>query len=167
MKKRIQYLVKTRMQLGLVLRFFIVISLLFAFVGFEAYITIWPVAAVFVPDVSIDLMNRLILIRFLYFVFPILFVMAAVTIIFSHRIAGPIYRIERTVDELIEGKDVACIQLRRGDELKGLAGRINKLIVLIGELRKTNYVDVQEPERVREAKVKPLQDVASSGGSMG
>jgi sensor histidine kinase YesM len=167
MKKRIHYLIKTRMQLGLVLRFFIIISMLFAFVGFEAYITIWPVAAEFVPDVSMDLMNRLILMRFLYFVIPILFVMAAVTIIFSHRIAGPIYRIERTLDELIEGQDVARIHLRRGDELKGLAGRMNKLILLIEELRKANCGDVQDPEGGRVSKFEPLQDVASSGGSTG
>ncbi len=167
MKKRIQYLIKTKMQLGLVLRFFIIISMLFAFVGFEAYITIWPVAAEFVPDVSMGLMNRMILMRFLYFVFPLLFVMAAVTIIFSHRIAGPLYRIEHTLDELIEGKDVACIQLRRGDELKGLAERLNKLILLIGELRKSNHVDVPKPEGAEDAKIEALRDVASSGGSVG
>ena len=167
MQKRIQYLIKTRMQLGLALRFLLIISMLFAFVRFEAYITVWPVVAEFVPDVSIDLMNRLILLRFLYFVFPILFVMAAVTVIFSHRIAGPIYRIERTLDELIQGQDLACIQLRQGDELKGLAGRINKLILLLRELRKSNNGDVQDQEGSRDSKIEHLQDVASSGGRAG
>ena len=167
MQKRIQYLIKTRMQLGLALRFLLIISMLFAFVGFEAYITVWPVVAEFVPDVSMGLMNRLILIRFLYFVFPILFVMAAVTVIFSHRIAGPIYRIERTLDELIQGQDLACIQLRQGDELKGLAGRINKLILLLRELRKSNNGDVQDQEGSRDSKIEHLQDVASSGGRAG
>ena len=167
MKIRIQYLIKTRMQLGLAQRFLLIISMLFAFVGFEAYITVWPVVAEFVPDVSMGLMNRLILIRFLYFVFPILFVIAAVTVIFSHRIAGPIYRIERTLDELIQGQDPARIQLRRGDELKGLAGRINTLILLIRELRKGNNGDVLDPEGSRDSKIEPLQDVASSGGRTG
>ena len=164
MKKRIQYLIKSRMQLGLALRFFIIVSMLFAFIGFEGYITIWPVVAEFVPDVSMDLMNRLILMRFLYFVFPILFVMAAVTVIFSHRIAGPVYRLERTLDELIQGEDVAGIQLRRGDELKGLAARINKLILLIGELRKTKSRDVENPDGSRESGIESLRNVASSGG---
>ena len=167
MKMRVRYLIKSRMQLGLALRFFIVIAMLFAFAGFEAYITIWPVASEFVPDVSLELMNRLIMMRFLYFVFPILFVITAVTVIFSHRIAGPVYRIERTLDNLVEGDEVECIRLRRGDELTGLAERINKLILLIREHRKTSSTHGESPGVSRESNVQPVPEVASSGGSGG
>ena len=164
MKKRIQYLIKGRMQLGLALRFFIIISMFCAFVGFEGYITIWPVVAEFVPDASMDLMNRLILMRFVYFVFPIFFVLAAVTIIFSHRIAGPVYRIERTLDRLIQGENIGSMQLRRGDELQGLATRINKLILLVGELQRANNRASQNPDGSPESRIEPIQNIANSGG---
>jgi phosphoenolpyruvate synthase/pyruvate phosphate dikinase len=51
--------------------------------------------------------------------------------------AGPLYRIERTIDEVVRGEDVEFIRLRKKDEqeLKNLAEKINKLIELIKELR--------------------------------
>jgi hypothetical protein len=46
----------------------------------------------------------------------------------SHRIAGPVYKIEKELDDIIEGKKKGLIQLREKDEFKGLADKINKLI---------------------------------------
>jgi hypothetical protein len=46
----------------------------------------------------------------------------------SHRIAGPVYRIEKELDDIIEGKKKRLIMLREKDELKGLADKINRLI---------------------------------------
>ncbi|MDP2941239.1 MAG: hypothetical protein Q8N85_03175 [Candidatus Omnitrophota bacterium] len=45
----------------------------------------------------------------------------------SHRIAGPVYRIEKELDELLSGKKVAPIKLRKKDELKNLVEKINRL----------------------------------------
>lgn len=47
---------------------------------------------------------------------------------FSNRIAGPIYRLERELDKVISGERVSHIRLRKNDELKVLADKINKLI---------------------------------------
>jgi hypothetical protein len=80
MKKRLRYLIKTKLQLGLAFRFLIIISMLFAFMAFEAYITAWPVVSQFVPDDSMDLVENLIMLRFYYFVLPIIFVITAFTI---------------------------------------------------------------------------------------
>jgi hypothetical protein len=46
----------------------------------------------------------------------------------SHRIAGPLFRLERELDMRIAGERKGPIKLRQRDELKSLADKINKLI---------------------------------------
>lgn len=47
----------------------------------------------------------------------------------SHRIAGPLFRLEKELDERIAGKTGGGeIKLRKKDELKNLTDKINKLI---------------------------------------
>jgi hypothetical protein len=46
----------------------------------------------------------------------------------SHRISGPLFRLERELDEHIAGKGRGPIRLRPKDELKALVDKINKLI---------------------------------------
>ena len=46
----------------------------------------------------------------------------------SHRIAGPIYRLEKELTDRLEGKKTGPIQLREKDELKQLADKINSLM---------------------------------------
>jgi HAMP domain-containing protein len=48
----------------------------------------------------------------------------------SYRVAGPIKRIERLLDEILNGKDTRII-LRDKDALAGIAQRINKLLDLL------------------------------------
>ena len=58
-----------------------------------------------------------------------LFVIWFIALELSHRIAGPLYRLEKELNERIDGKKSGPIQLREKDELKELADKINKLIV--------------------------------------
>lgn len=58
----------------------------------------------------------------------ILAIIWSVALVVSHRIAGPVYRIEKELDEHIAGKKIGPIKLRQKDELKSLAEKINKLI---------------------------------------
>jgi len=58
-----------------------------------------------------------------------LFVIWFMALELSHRIAGPLYRLEKEINERIEGKKSGPIQLREKDELKALADKINKLII--------------------------------------
>jgi hypothetical protein len=46
----------------------------------------------------------------------------------SHRISGPLFRLERELDERIAEKRHGHIRLRPKDELKALVDKINKLI---------------------------------------
>ena len=46
----------------------------------------------------------------------------------SNRIAGPIYRLEKELDRIISGEKSTHIKLRKNDELKSLADKINRLM---------------------------------------
>lgn len=60
-------------------------------------------------------------VSFVYSVRAVLFI--------SYRVAGPIKRMERVLDEVLNGKDTT-ITLRESDALSGLAKRINQLLAL-------------------------------------
>lgn len=132
-KRRVQYLTHKRMQLS-----FTAVAIFFAlFIGFLVYVTIWPVASAFIPKNLIYLVKHQILVRTLLFLIPAVFVIAGFAIVFSHRVAGPLYRIQRTIDAVVRGEDVPRLELRRKDdpELKDLANKINDLFALIKDLR--------------------------------
>lgn len=52
----------------------------------------------------------------------------AVSLVFSHFIAGPIYRFERTLEEMRSGNLGLTVQLRRHDEFKEVADLFNQAI---------------------------------------
>ena len=45
----------------------------------------------------------------------------------SHKIAGPVYRLERYLSDMTAGKLTAHVTLRKGDEFTGVADKINEL----------------------------------------
>jgi len=46
----------------------------------------------------------------------------------SHRIAGPLYRIEKHIEEIIENGNLTEIKIRKKDELHDLVNTLNELI---------------------------------------
>jgi signal transduction histidine kinase len=134
-RRLVHYLVNKNMQLGVTVRFMMV-SILFAlFIGFEVYLSIWPVVSEFVPKEVMHLVRRQVLVRTALFLIPIILVIASFTILISHRVAGPLFRIQRTIDDVVRGEDVQDIKLRKKDELKGLAAKVNELIAVVRKLR--------------------------------
>ncbi|MBN1445222.1 MAG: methyl-accepting chemotaxis protein [Candidatus Omnitrophica bacterium] len=47
---------------------------------------------------------------------------------YLHRIAGPVYRIEKTLNDMAEGQEVRPVVLRKKDFFKSLAETLNKVI---------------------------------------
>ena len=135
MRIRAKYLINKRMQLGLTFRFVFLTILFSLFMGFEVYITIWPVVSGSITEPLMNLVSYQILVRLLLFLIPISLVITGFSIILTHRIAGPVYRLEKTLDELIQGEDVRYIKLRKNDELKDLAAKLNEVVRIIKELR--------------------------------
>jgi hypothetical protein len=58
-----------------------------------------------------------------------------VNFVFSHRIFGPIYRIEVYLDALLSGEPQLELRLRRGDEFQSLAQKVTQLAAKAGSLR--------------------------------
>lgn len=59
----------------------------------------------------------------------LLLLLLAWGLLLSHRIAGPIYRLERELDRIArEGDFSVRLKLRRKDELGSIAGGINKVL---------------------------------------
>lgn len=58
----------------------------------------------------------------------IMFIIWLVALELSHRIAGPLYRMEKDLDERLAGLAKGPIKLRPKDEFKILVEKINKLI---------------------------------------
>ena len=55
------------------------------------------------------------------------------TVFFSHKIVGPVYRFETVCHNMIEGKYTDQIKLRKGDELQNLAGLINCVVSMTSQ----------------------------------
>jgi signal peptidase II len=58
----------------------------------------------------------------------LIFAIAIISVFISHRVAGPIYKFERILKNLAQGKDVKEFKLRKQDEFYELALAINNLI---------------------------------------
>jgi HAMP domain-containing protein len=85
-------------------------------------------------------------------ILPGLIVLIPVAAVFSiyltHRVAGPLFRIEQTAREMIQGNLALRIRLRKGDELHELAGLVNETL---GNLEKA-FREIRESEaHAREA----------------
>lgn len=50
------------------------------------------------------------------------------TIFFSHKVAGPVYRFEKVCHNMIDGNYTDEIHLRKGDEMQNLAHLLNEVI---------------------------------------
>jgi HAMP domain-containing protein len=56
------------------------------------------------------------------------------TVFFSHRVAGPIYRLEKAVDDFVRG-DFKPIHLRKSDEFKEIEASVNRLARYLGTVQ--------------------------------
>lgn len=147
-RKRVHYLINKRMQFAFTARVLIVTILFAMFIGFLGYITVWPIILAYVPKNFIDLARHQIFVRTILFLIPAVLVVIGFSIVISHRVAGPLYRIERTIDKVVQGEDVEYIRLRKKDdpELKILTTRINDLIALVKNLREPSKGDSLPPK---------------------
>jgi len=125
------YLINERMQLTLTFRF-LILSLLFTIIiGMLMFFVIWPVVRIYIPPALVSVMLQQLISKLYSTSFILLIIIAGFSIVFTHRIAGPVYNLEKTLDKLNQGEDVNLIKLRDGDELQDLATKINEVIMHI------------------------------------
>ena len=110
---RRRFLVKREIQTGLALRFLLLIVLFSLFVGFEVYISIWHVVSYVIPEDLKNLVSNRILFRMIIFAIPVVFVIIACFIVFTHQIVGPLSRLEGILRRLAKEEDVDYIHIRK------------------------------------------------------
>ncbi len=66
----------------------------------------------------------------------IMVLVIVVGIFATHRVAGPVYRMERDIERVLAGERGVTIRLRRTDAFPGLARRVNQLIGKLEHTRK-------------------------------
>ena len=57
----------------------------------------------------------------------VILLFGAVSIFITHKIAGPLYRLKKSISEITEGNLDVKVKLRKGDDLKDLAEHFNML----------------------------------------
>ncbi len=70
----------------------------------------------------------------------------AYTLVMSHRIAGPIYRINAVLRDMIEGKYPEAVSLRKGDHLQDTADLIARLSRKLSAAGKDGRPESPRPE---------------------
>ncbi len=128
-QRRRTYLIKT----GLQLRYMgIIIStmLMVAFgVGWIIYHTSWSKIAN-TPDLTLDKLSLIfdsVNTILLKWIVVFIFVIAILSIFVSHKIAGPVFRLEETTRLIASGDLTQQVHLRHGDELLDLQAAFNQM----------------------------------------
>jgi len=129
--KRKQYIIKRGLQFRFVGIVFALALLASAVTGYTVFATGWTLLGEKLTNVypqgrlvAIFRTTNMALARNLFFASPFIFLLG---FLFSHRIAGPVYRIEKTIYEIARGNLRLRIRLRKGDELRDLADIINDM----------------------------------------
>ncbi len=82
-------------------------------------------------------------------IFLVILQVVLLTIFFSHRLAGPVFRLEKACHALIEGNYQEEIRLRKHDEMKNLAALFNEMIQVTRE-RMTSLRDTSDEKKRQE-----------------
>ena len=135
--RRKQFLVKRGMQFRYIGMIFALASLASIVTGYTVFATGWTLlgeklASVYPQGRLIYVFKaaNIALIRNLLFISPLIFIMG---VLFSHKIAGPVYRIEKSLYEISKGNLALKVKLRRGDELWDMANIINDMTEAISK----------------------------------
>ena len=89
-------------------------------------------------------LNVILFPRMLLIVFAGMFAVGAIVILVVHRLAGPIYRLKKTLESIGEGALPAPIKFRKRDELHDLAAATNKMLTGLKTMQSSNSQLVEE-----------------------
>jgi len=147
--KRTKYLVSTKLQLryvGIILLLMLATALMCSYVIYYTVMILMgeKLSNVYPQGRLIAIINT-VNIRILFSMLLITPVVVVIGIFLSHKIAGPIYRIEKFLGDMAAGNFASRIVLRKGDELTSVADKIN---VLNDSLKATMIEQKSNMERI-------------------
>ena len=148
---RRQYLIKKGLQFRYIGIVFSLALLASVVTGYTVFATGWTLLGEKLANVYpqgrliyVIRTTNLALIRNLLFVSPFIFFLG---LLFSHKIAGPVYRIEKSIEEITKGNLALKIKLRKGDEFWDLADIINTMTENLSVSIKSNKNAVSEIQK--------------------
>ncbi len=127
--KRHTYIIKTGLQLrymGILVACMITVA---TGVGWIIYHTSWN-QIINTPDLSIDklyLIFEQVNSQLIWWILAFMFLIAIISIFVSHKIAGPVYRLEESTKLIASGDLTHKVHLRHGDELGDLQDAFNSM----------------------------------------
>ncbi len=128
---RKKYISQSNFQWHYALFLFLLMLVITLFVSLSVYFTLWVEllkGEVFFEDMIVKT-GKLVVEK----IGVLLILEAILCFLFSHRIAGPISRIEKIIGLLQRGDLSRDIQIRKSDELNGFVNEINQLVRLLRE----------------------------------
>ena len=155
---RRSYIVKRRLQWKIFAYIIIMLFSFTLFVGISVYSPLLTILYSSLPpqDATLQEAAHFFLAIEKYIWVSIVIVMGLIgfySIVLSHKIAGPIYRFERTLQEVGQGNLSLRIHLRKHDELQELGAEFNRALAFLdGQMQKANHA-VEEVERAQAALV--------------
>jgi len=128
---RKRYIIKKGLQFRYIGLIFALVILASIVTGYTVFATGWTLLGERLANVYpqgrlvyVFKTTNMALIKNLLLISPLVFTLG---LLFSHKIAGPLYRIEKTIYEIAKGNLGLKISLRKGDELWDLADTINSM----------------------------------------
>ncbi|MCK4532476.1 hypothetical protein KAU39_01715 [bacterium] len=132
---RKKYISRSNFQWQFALFLFLLVLVITLFVSLSVYFTLWIEllkGEVFFEEMMVRT-GKLVAGK----IGVLLILEAILCFLFSHRIAGPISRIEKIIGLLQRGDLSRDIQIRKTDELNGFVNEINQLVFLLrGQVKK-------------------------------
>ena len=127
--KRHTYIIKTGLQLRYMGILVICMLTVASSVGWIIYHTSWS-QIVNTPDLSLDklyLIFEQVNSQLVWYILAFMFIIAIISIFVSHKIAGPVYRLEESTKLIAAGDLTHRVHLRQGDELGDLQDAFNAM----------------------------------------
>ncbi len=143
---RKKYISQNNFQWHYALFLFLLMLVITLFVSLSVYFTLWMEllkGEIFFEDMIVKT-GKLVAGK----IGVLIILEAILCFLFSHRIAGPISRIEKIIGLLQRGDLSRDIQIRKTDELNGFVNEINQLVYLLRERIK------KEKKLIKDVKVK-------------
>lgn len=154
--KRNTYIIKKGLQFRYMTTIIFTMLIMSSVVGWTIYFSIWsPIASAELVDISdISIIFDKVNDRLLFRIPILIIIIAMISIIISHKIAGPVYRFEQSAKKIAEGDLTLRIHLRKGDEMKSLA-------ILFNDMTEKLENMVKKDRKIVESIVKVIQEIPS------
>lgn len=141
MKQRRQYLIKKSFQVRFIIKFCLIVIAASLIMGSVVYFHSGKTLTTAFVNSRLKIVSTrdfilpILIYSFLITVALISILTIAVVLLISHKIAGPLYRVEKILNEMGKGSfpSLESIKLRKKDELKSLAEAMKNMVVYLKE----------------------------------